>query len=81
MQSKNFKCPGIFDRVTQGLCFPFLFISYNLQNGVKMFVTMTEKRREKRDEVLSFTKSILQITSKALWFPDKADEKQKYAFA
>lgn len=81
MQSKNFKCSGIFDRVTQGLCFPFLLISYNLQNGVKMFVTMTEKKREKRDEVLSFTKSILQITFKALWFPDKADEKQKYAFA
>ena len=51
----NLKCPGIFDRVIQCLCFPFLIIFHNLQNGVKMFVPMTEKKREKRKKRLYYS--------------------------
>lgn len=47
---QKFHVPRGFLTVSQCLCFLFLLISLNLQNGVKMFVTMTEKKREKRDK-------------------------------
>lgn len=66
-----------FLTVSHSVCFSFLLIFHNFQNGVKMFATKMEKEGGKK--FYHSQKNLLKVTYEELCFPDTADERQKSA--